>query len=134
MVVDASALIDMLVPPEPTVRDFLWERLPTAATPWIAPEVLTFEVLAVARRRTLRGEWPERAATAAVREALEFPLELVPMRPLAAGAWMRRHSVTAADALYLELAIAADEPFLTTDRRLARAATAAGIQAVCPPP
>ena len=134
MVVDASAAIDVLVPPKSAVRDFLRMHLPSAALPWIAPEVLIFEVLAVARRRALRGEWPERAATEAVREALELPLELVPMRPLAAGAWMRRHSVTAADALYLELAIAADEPFLTTDRRLARAATAAGIQAVCPPP
>ncbi len=133
MVVDASAFIDVLVPPEPTIRDFLCEHLPTAAMPWIAPEVLTVEVLAVARRRGLRGEWPESAASAAVREALEFPLELVPMRPLAAGAWTRRHSVTAADALYLELAAATEEPFLTTDRRLARAAGAAGIAAVCPP-
>ncbi|MGI8946292.1 MAG: type II toxin-antitoxin system VapC family toxin [Thermoleophilaceae bacterium] len=133
MVVDASALIDVLVPPEPSVRDFLCEYLPGAALPWIAPDVLTFEVLAVARRRALRGEWPEPAATAAVREALEFPLELVPMRPLAAGAWMRRHSVTAADALYLELAVATAEPFLTTDRRLARAAGAAGVDVICPP-
>lgn len=132
MVVDASAVIDVLVPPELTVGAFLRRHLPSAAMPWMSPEVLTFEVLAVARRRALRGEWPESAATAAVREALEFPLELVPMRPLVAGAWNRRHSVTAADALYLELAAAAGEPFLTTDRRLARAAAAAGIDAISP--
>jgi len=132
MVVDASAVIDVLVPPKSAVRDFLRLHLPSAALPWIAPEVLTFEVLAVARRRALRGEWPEATATAAVRDALELPLELVPMRPLAAGAWTRRHSVTAADALYLELAAATGEPFLTTDRRLARAAATVGIDAVCP--
>ena len=66
-VVDASAVVDLLVPPDAGRRDFLVAQLPEPSAPWLAPDVLLFEVFAVIRRHVLRRVLSEPAAAIAER-------------------------------------------------------------------
>lgn len=125
-VVDASAIVDLLTPPDLTRRDFLIAELPEPAAPWLAPDVLPFEVFAVVRRHLLRGALADAAAARALQRLARLPIELIPTLALLPVAWPLRERCGAADSLYAALALQAAEPLLTTDLRLARAATAAG--------
>jgi predicted nucleic acid-binding protein len=127
-VVDASAIVDLLVPPDVTRRDLLIAELPEPAAPWLAPDVLMFEVFAVLRRYVLRGVLPDAAAARGLQRLLRLPIELFPTASLMPAAWSLRENFSAADALYAALALRATEPLLTTDVRLARAAIAAGVE------
>lgn len=131
-VVDASAIVDLLVPSDVGGRDRLIGELPDPATPWLAPDILMFEVFAVIRRHLLRGVLSEAAARRGLQRLRRLPIELVPTAGLLAAAWDLRENLSAADSLYAALALAAAEPLLTTDARLARAADAAGVSVVVP--
>ncbi len=126
-VVDASAIIDLLVPPDLARRDKLIAELPEASDPWLAPDILTFEVFAVMRRHVLRGALTPAAAWRRLERLDRLPIELMPTWPLLPDAWALRENLAAADALYTALALRADRALLTSDRRLARAAGAAGV-------
>ena len=126
-VVDASAIIDLLVPPDIARRDKLIAELPEASDPWLAPDILTFEVFAVMRRHVLRGALSPAAGWRRLERLDRLPIELMPTWPLLPDAWALRENLAAADALYTALALRADRPLLTSDRRLARAAGAAGV-------
>jgi predicted nucleic acid-binding protein len=80
-----------------------------------APDLLVFEVLAVLRRETQRGE----IAGGAVEDLGELPIELFPCTPLRQRAWSLRGNLTAADALFVALAEQLDEPLATKDGALA---------------
>jgi predicted nucleic acid-binding protein len=95
-----------------------------------APDVLAFEVLAVLRREVLRGQLPLARATTAVEELGLVALALFPSMPLREAAWGLRENLSAADALFLELARVLDEPLATKDRGLAAAARARGVDVV----
>jgi predicted nucleic acid-binding protein len=84
-----------------------------------APDLLTFEVLAVLRRETHRGSIADNRATAAVEDLGDLPIELFPSLPLRRRAWTLRRNLTAADALFAALAEQLDEPFATKDGALA---------------
>jgi predicted nucleic acid-binding protein len=131
-IVDASAIIDLLAPPDLARRDFLVLQLPDPAAPWLAPDILVFEVFAVVRRHVLRGAMPDTDGGRALQRLLRLPIELVPAASLLSAAWPLRDRFSAADSLYAALALRAAEPLLTTDVRLARAATSAGIEARTP--
>ncbi|MDQ3720745.1 MAG: type II toxin-antitoxin system VapC family toxin [Actinomycetota bacterium] len=131
-VVDASAVVDLLVPQHPARRDFLAQELPEPTRPWLAPDVLVFEVFAVVRRHLLRSFLPEASASKALERLLRLPVELVPATRLLPAAWELRDRLAAADSLYAALALAASEALLTTDVRLARAAAEVGIETRTP--
>lgn len=131
-VVDASAIVDLLAPPDATRRDRLIAELPEAAVPWLAPDILMFEVFAVLRRHVLRGVLSNPAAGRGLQRLRRLPLELMPTSSLIPAAWSLRDNFSAADSLYAALALRAAEPLLTTDSRLARAATAAGVEVRTP--
>lgn len=131
-VVDASSIVDLLVPGDLARRDYLIGQLPQPASPWLAPDVLPFEVFAVIRRHTLRGVLSDPAAGRALQRLVRLPLELVPTSSLLPAAWPLRDRFSAADSLYASLALRAAEPLLTTDLRLARAADGAGIEVLAP--
>jgi predicted nucleic acid-binding protein len=131
-IVDASAIIELLAPPDTNRRNFLVDQLPEPATPWLAPDILLFEVFAVVRRYVLRGAIPHTAGERALGRLLRLPIELVPTASLLSAAWPLRDRFSAADSLYAALALRASEPFLTTDLRLANAATDAGIDVRAP--
>jgi predicted nucleic acid-binding protein len=131
-VVDASAVVDLLVPPDVARRDFLIAQLPEPAAPWLAPDVLLFEVFAVIRRHVLRRVLAESAAATALRRLRRLPIELVPTTGVIGAAWLLRDRFAAADSLYAAVALGSSDRLLTTDLRLARAARDAGIEALVP--
>jgi predicted nucleic acid-binding protein len=131
-IVDASAIIDLLAPPDTHRRDFLVDQLPEPVTPWLAPDILLFEVFAVVRRYVLGAAIPDTAGGRALGRLLRLPIDLIPTSSLLTAAWPLRNRFSAADSLYAALALRATEPLLTTDLRLARAATEAGIEVRTP--
>lgn len=131
-IVDASAIVDILVPQAGRPRAQLIAELPEPAAPWLAPDVLVFEVFAVIRRLLLRGVLRERAATRALAQLRALPIELVPSAALLVAAWELRANFSAADSLYAALALRAGEPLLSSDRRLARAAASVGVEVRAP--
>lgn len=131
-VVDASAVIDLLAPPDATRRDFLIAELPEPAAPWLAPDILVFEVFAVLRRRVLRGVLSDAAGGRGLQRLRRLSIELVATSGLLPAARPLRDNFSAADSLYAALALRAAEPLLTTDMRLGRAATTAGIEVHTP--
>ena len=131
-VVDASAVVDLLVPPDAGRRDFLVAQLPEPSAPWLAPDVLLFEVFAVIRRHVLRRVLSESAAAIALQRLRRLPIELVSTSGLIGAAWLLRDRFGAADSLYAAVALASGDALLTTDLRLARAARDAGIATVAP--
>jgi predicted nucleic acid-binding protein len=127
-IVDASAIVDLLAPPDLARREFLVRQLPEPSEPWLAPDILPFEVFSVIRRHVLRGMLATPFAGTALKRLLALPIELVPTPSLIDAAWALRDRFSAGDSLYAVLAIRAGEPLLTTDMRLARAAVDAGIE------
>jgi predicted nucleic acid-binding protein len=127
-VVDASAVVELLAPSHAPRRDFVLAQLPEPALPWLAPDVLPFEVFAVIRRYVLRKTLGDEAGARALRRLRALPIELVPTASLLGGAWKLRDRFAAADSLYATLALRAHEPLLTGDTRLARAAVASNIE------
>ncbi len=118
LIVDASCVAEIVLsgPDAERVRARL-----SADPEQAAPHLLDAEVLGVVRRVHLRGEVDGTAALQAIDDLESWPATRVDHRPLLARAWELRHSVTAADALYVALAEALDAPLLTLDTRLARA-------------
>jgi len=105
-------------------REDLIAELPE---PCLAPDILMFEVFAVLRRHVLRGVLSNTAAGRSLRRLRRLPIELMPTSSLIPAAWSLRDGFSAANSLYVALALRAAEPLLTTDSRLARAASAAGV-------
>lgn len=126
-VVDASAVVELLVPSPTTNRDALLEALPEPGRPWLAPEIVVFEVFAVIRRHRLREKLTGPAAGQALHRLTRLPIELFPSGGLIGPAWRLRHNFGAADSLYVALAVQTAGTLLTADARLARAAQAAGV-------
>jgi predicted nucleic acid-binding protein len=126
-VVDASAVVDLLAPPDAARRDFLVSQLPEPGEPWLAPDILPFEVFSVVRRHVLRGMLVINVATEALRRLRALPIEFVSTPGLLDAAWALRDRFSAGDSLYAALAMRAGEPLLTSDLRLARAASSTGI-------
>ncbi|MDO9408183.1 type II toxin-antitoxin system VapC family toxin [Patulibacter sp.] len=127
-VLDTSGAVDVLLGSgaAATVNDLLARQGPLAA-----PDVLTFEVLAVLRRMASRGDaGPERLG-GAVADLGDLSLQLYPAIPLRARAWGLRENFTAGDALFVALAEALDEPLATKDLGLADATERhTGVQVV----
>ncbi len=116
VVVDASALIDLLV--VRPVRPELERRL--ADAPELhAPHLVDLEVLSVLRRLTSSGRLPEHHADAALQVFATLPLERYPHVLLRRRIWELRYAVTAYDAAYLALAEFLGLPLVTSDARLA---------------
>lgn len=116
VVVDASALVDMLVgtAPAAAVRTRLQDTL------WHAPAHLDAEVLSALGRlsRAAQLQPAEVEERLALLASVPVHRHLVP--PLLPGAWARRVDLRLVDALYVELASQLQAPLITTDQRLAR--------------
>jgi predicted nucleic acid-binding protein len=115
-VIDTSGVVDFLLGVGAAGQV---ETLLTAEGQLAAPDLLTFEVLAVLRRETLRGTIAEDRASAAVEDLGDLSVELFPSMPLRRRAWALRSNLTSADALFAALAEQLDEPLATKDTALA---------------
>lgn len=87
-----------------------------------APDLIYLEVASACRRQVRLGF----LTLARVHEALEdlnrYPIRHYGHRELVEGCWSLRDSVSIYDAVYVVLAAALEEPLLTADAGLARAA------------
>jgi predicted nucleic acid-binding protein len=119
-VIDTSAVVDFLLGTGVAKQV---EALMTDEGELAAPDLLAFEVLAVLRRKTLRGTVAEGRAASAVEDLGDLPIELFPSLPLRQRAWALRRNLTAADALFVALAEQLDEPLASKDRALVSEAT-----------
>lgn len=115
-VVDASALIELAVSPQPNTALYRRVRAGTGA----APEILDVEALHVLRRLERGGLAPQ-VVEGAVRDVRSTAIARMSHRPLLDRVWELRHTVSAYDACYVALAERLSVPLLTCDARLGRA-------------
>ena len=128
IVTDASAVLDVLLHPSDVPA--LVERILTSGDAVAAPDLLDVEVLSVLRRWERRGEISARRGGQVLDDLQLLPIVRHPARPLVRAVWALRHTLTAYDAQYVALAKALSATLATTDGRMAKAARAAGVQAV----
>lgn len=95
-----------------------------------APDHVVFETLAVLRRVVLRGGLPPERAAGAVDDLGDLSIELFAAMPLRSRAWEVHQNLTSADALFVALAEALDEPLATKDRGLSAAARDLGVATI----
>lgn len=114
-VVDASTLLDALLPGEQTdpVRACLAKVGELAA-----PEHLGVEVLNVLRRLDRGAKHPRPSLTTARRTLAELRITHVPLALLHERIWALRDNLTAYDAAYLAAAEHLYAPLLTSDTAL----------------
>jgi predicted nucleic acid-binding protein len=129
-VVDASLLIDVLVG-LPGGRP--WRRWVAGDEGLAAPDCVGVELGRYLRRHTLRGALAPGEAGRCLDVFGRLGIESYPTGPLLAEALALRDNLTFDDALYVVLARRLDEPLVTTDRRLAQAASALGVEALSEP-
>lgn len=125
IVVDASAVLDGLL--DAAAHPDLAACLAGASEPLAAPDLIDVEVLGVLRRWERRTEITVPRAQQTLEDLQALPIIRYPARALLDRAWKLRHNLTAYDAQYVALAQALAADLLTTDDRMATAATAAGV-------
>jgi len=119
VVVDASTLLEMLLN-RPRAED-VRHRLRDANVN--APHLIDVEVLHVLRRYALSGDIDEVRAHKAMLHHADLPIERHSHDPLIRLVWKLRENFTAYDATYVALAVVLRAPLITSDVRLARAAS-----------
>jgi predicted nucleic acid-binding protein len=126
-VIDTSGVVDLLVGTGAAdeVRGLIRTEGALAA-----PDVLTLEVLAVLRRAIFRSTLEPPRAVRALEDYGDVSVRLFPAIPLRLRAFALRDQLTSADALFVALAEALDEPLATKDRGLLRTAKQLGLAAV----
>lgn len=119
IVVDASALIDLLVrgPAAGAI-----ERRLEGREILCAPHLIDTEVAQVLRRFAAAGLLDDRRGREALDDLAALGLRRFPHTRLLPEIWQLRHNLTAYDAAYVALAGALEAPLVTRDRRLAAAA------------
>ena len=118
IVVDASALVDFLVPA--VVDPDLDHRL-LAEDSLHAPHLVGVEVANALRRLTARGLLTDHRARDALLDLDALPVVRYAHEPLLGRAWELRDSLSIPDAVYVALAEALAAPLVTCDGRLTRA-------------
>lgn len=116
-VVDASVAAKWYFPEDLTERaDAVLEK----AGEILAPDLLVLEVAQLAWKRARRGEIGEASADRIVAELRKVPFDLKPAADLISAALplALNHGFTLTDAFYIALAVQADCPLVTADRRL----------------
>lgn len=120
LVVDASCLYEVLA--DSPAAESIRARLATDDD-HAAPHLVDAEVLGVIRRHHLDGALDGTAAAQAVEDLRAWPGQRFGHRGLLSRAWDLRASIRSWDALYVALAEVLDATLVTTDRRLAAAAS-----------
>ncbi len=91
--------------------------------PLAAPDLIDVEVLSVLRRWERLAEITASRGQQALDDLQVLPIVRYPTRALLDRAWKLRHNLTAYDAQYVALAQILPAKLLTTDQRMAEAAT-----------
>ena len=118
MVVDAAAIVDLLMANEPAAG---WVEGELVRSPVVrAPHLLDIEVASAFRREVLRGNVPPEVGRVALDDLAEAPIRRYPATRLIGRIFELRDTLTAYDAAYVALAESLGVPLITTDARLAR--------------
>jgi predicted nucleic acid-binding protein len=118
IVVDASALVDFLVP---AAADPGLDRRLLGEDSLHAPHLVGVEVANALRRLTARGLLTDDRARDALLDLDALPVVRYAHEPLLGRAWQLRNALSIPDAVYVALAEALESPLVTCDGRLARA-------------
>ncbi|MQA88528.1 MAG: PIN domain-containing protein [Streptosporangiales bacterium] len=121
IVVDASVVANMLVYADERGRRA--RAVLGRDTEWAAPEHWKVEVFSVLRGLTLGEKISEEQALQAVTRLRHMGVEHVPVDELLPRMWRFRGDIGAYDAAYVALAEGRNLTLVTSDVRLARAAT-----------
>jgi predicted nucleic acid-binding protein len=117
IVVDASALVDALLPTRHAAP--VVSRLFRSGETLNSPHLIDLEVTQVLRRYARTRQVPVEQCQAALENLGDLPLVRYPHDILLSRIWELRDTLTAYDAAYVALAEALDAPLLTRDQRLA---------------
>ena len=121
VVVDTSALVDLLI--DPSERGHaVAERL--RGRDLATPDLMFAEAANVLRKLKLRGLLTDGEASMAYAELLELPIESWPFESVEHRVWELRGGLRAFDAAFVALAALLTVPLVTRDGRLARAVEA----------
>lgn len=120
IVVDASVIANVIGDDGP---DGTIARAAIRNDDAVAPDLLDVEVLAVLRKRWLRGDITDERLALAVDDLIDLPIDRQPMIGLVRRAYDLRSNVTPYDAVYVALAELLGCALVTADRRLAHAPT-----------
>lgn len=123
LVVDASALVDLLVGTDraPAVADRLRGRT------WSTAAHCDAEVLSALGRLRRAEHLVDDDVENALGRLAAAPMARHPLVDLLPGAWAYRSRVRLVDALYIALGDRLDVPVVTTDQRLARTCARAEV-------
>jgi predicted nucleic acid-binding protein len=121
IVVDASTLVNALVYAD--ARGHRARAELERDSEWSAPEHWMVEVFSVVRGLTLGKKISEELARRTVDRLPRLAMDHVPVEALLPRMWRLRAGISAYDAAYVALAEARDLTLVTSDGRLARAAT-----------
>ena len=131
MVVDASVAVEYVVAISLTTHaQALFRATVDRDVELWAPDLLYAESVSAVRRLLRLRAISTVAADAAVARLTQLPLTISGTSGLMARAWQLRDTVTPYDACYAALAETLDAPFVTADRRLARALAPRGTRAL----
>jgi len=120
IVVDASAVVEMLLDPAGGVR--LRQRFLRAGEVLQAPHLIDLEVLQVLRRYNFTGEMSDERAAEAISDFIALPIERHSHAVVLDRVWELRSNLTAYEAAYVALAELLGAHLVTTDKRLAKSA------------
>ncbi len=119
IVVDASAVIDMLLQSEKGKK--VADRILDPDETLHVPHLIEIEVTQVLRRFMLAGELTEARGRDALSDLTDLPLIRYPHTEFLQRVWDMRSSLSAYDAVYVALAEVLEAPLVTTDGKLSRA-------------
>ena len=122
IVVDASVLANMLLYTDERGRQA--RAVLGRDTEWAAPELWKAEVFSVVRGLSLGNKIEESQAVRAVGRLPYLGVDHVSLDELLPRMWQLRAGISGYDAAYVALAQERDLTLVTSDGRLARAATA----------
>jgi predicted nucleic acid-binding protein len=120
IVLDASAGVEIAF--QSPVGRQLQAKIPAGSTTWV-PEHYFVEVTGVLRRAEVNRRHTEAQVRVALDRLLAAPVRRVSVRPLISEAWLLRHNMTVADALYVVVAKHLRADLVTTHLKLANSPT-----------
>ena len=131
VVVDASVAVEYVVAISLTTQaQALFRATVDRDVELWAPDLLYPESVSAVRRLLRLRAISTAAADTAVARLVQLPLTISGTSGLMVRAWQLRDTVTPYDACYAALAETLDAPFVTADRRLARALAPRGTRAL----
>jgi predicted nucleic acid-binding protein len=127
IVIDASALIPILVNEPPWTKSATGYLAESGISDLAAPHLVDLEITNALRNMVERQELSEHVATGALEELQSIRLHRYPHAPFLGRVWELRQNLTAYDAAYVALAETLEVPLLTRDRAMAISQTSAEV-------